>query len=270
MASTLSGWSWFGKKKAGHFTAALSQALSPGNISEARDARFDAVTFNSWFEYSRDKMIGQAGYSQTPVTMGGLGNEVVRPAIFEISEEIDSKALIRSEYMKLSGLLTLIGARSLGFQAIYSDIERKNLAQFKVVTNIGGQLIEKFVSPSKVSEYLENSEKLGLTQRSDRGAWRLTDTGKQAIARNGARYNLILKEQIVEFLALSGLTPGILSDTLFGLLDNVELPDIDKIHSTLMFSGGAVISKKDLRFALRLLSYTGYIRKARTDTFFPR
>lgn len=265
MPSTGTGYSHF-DENGGKFTRALSDALSIKNRKKLRDPGKDGVTFSTWFDYARGEVEKS---SQAPVSSGSLGDEILVESEIIPPAHRNFSAPLRSVYTKLYYILEVLydGERTL--DQIAEEIDRQELAAFKITVNHEGELIEGYVSRSKLLEYLNILAGVKfIVQNKDNSAWALSQSGKEAVQNSGQLYNEKLVTGIFDWLP-GRLSKKVLIKILSDLATKCQLPNIRNIERVLVEKNISWFDRKKLRHSLRLLSYAGVIQRGSIDTYFP-
>jgi DNA-binding PadR family transcriptional regulator len=258
----------------GIFTRELALALSYGTIRAnteppLRDPMTRAITFRTCFEYVEGKLRDRH-VSQQPMLAGDL-DAVLVAGDLKVSPPLNVRAPLKSLYRKLYAVLSLLGNRTMSESAFYEQVTTLQPIELTVADLERGRPSQKPVSEGKFYEYLDTAESLGfITEASGTTRRRkLTDIGRAASEDEGAKYNEILVERVAEMLKESGLTVASLREHLFHLAEKGRLPNLENLLARFLEEKQITPNKNTLRLTLRLLGYSGLLKKATSDTYFP-
>jgi len=259
------------------FTLALHEAFTRRHEHDAaRDVSRNAVTPGSWFkcteEIIKDKKFPvDAAFSSE----GDIVDEILVPLDQNYRNAIDYRAPINTYYRKFFEILNIVkSGRNAGvnFSHIYEAIGNREDGMFDVSIRKGDAIITRRISAKTVMSYLKTLVDLGLIERRSTAEplWRLTPGGRQAIHNSGSRYNSILRDQVFD-VYLRSVPREPLRKTVIDLCKSLKKPTSETIYLTLRAENPSLpLSLHRLAQGLHLLSFSGFLDRATSDTYFVR
>lgn len=247
------------------FSYALADSLMKFNkIPQLEDKSKGGVTFSKWFSWTKN----QVGNQLNPLGSGTLGNEMIVPIQLAIADNLNIAAPPKSQYMKLYELLRLLDENQGSVHELAREIKARRIVSFQLIGFLPGTRQPAYVSEETLAGYLRYAELFGLAASSKNGIFSITEDGHLAVANSGALFNKYIYERVFEILPKEVNANQILS-VLNSIIEKRIMPDLMNIERE--FQGQAGIPRfprKRLRIAMRLLAYSGLLRRATPDTYF--
>lgn len=252
--------------------AAFSKTLcdvfrAPGNVMPL-DHNLGGVSFAGWYN-ATVRAMKESGLTVESQCRGDLGKSTVffkRENV--IPTAVDLSAPRKSTYQKLYWLLTIMSGRPESARQVHERISRQPRDVFQISMRVGSRIETRIVSVDAVARYLELCVRYGLANKEgDRFA--RSRRGERAIQNEGAGFNRVLVDQIIESLP-DGMDISKINAILDSLLEQRRAPVADEVERYLLNQDQLQpVSRRELRDALSLLAYGRAVRRAPGETYFP-
>jgi len=264
MTSTGTGLSWF-TESGGEFTQQLNATLSGKLAPTLRNAKQNAITFQTWF----DTAVVRVTRSK-PEIDGPLAALKLRDWDWEPDPAVNNGAPQKSLYFKLYYILGYLD-ESAG--RTVADLRKRIISSknqaFRISRFDNGRPVLDYVSEAKVFQYVSLLADYGLARQGKGTQWLQTTTGSRAVANEGARYSEIVATTIFKRWEPLGLTRDLILSVINNLIDRAVLPNTMNLLRQMRPLGIAALKRQELRDGLSIIAYAGWLQRATADTFFP-
>jgi hypothetical protein len=264
MTSTGTGLSWF-KESGGEFTRQLNATLSGKLAPTLRNAKQNAITYQTWFDTAAVRVT-----RSTPEIDGPLAALKLRDWDWEPDPALNNGASQKSLYFKLYYVL---GHLDESTGRTVADVRKRIISSknqaFRISRFENGQPVLDYVSEGKVFQYVSLLADYGLARQGKGTQWQRTTMGSRAVANEGARYSEIVATAIFKRWEPLGLTRDLILSLIHVLIDRAVLPSTLNLLRQMRPLGIAAVKRKELRDGLSIIAYAGWLQRSTADTFFP-